>query len=266
MNYRLKEFLDHIYEKYNHRGFVSPDPLQTLYEFSSPEDIEIAGIIASSFAYGRVMQILATLKKIFARLGSSPADYLDSASETTIQKDFSDIIHRFTTPQETIGLFTAMKRLRSEFGNLENLILARKCETVREMQVVLVSNLLNKAGLEKSSLLPDPRRDSACKRLNLMFRWLVRADSVDLGIWKSISPSVLTVPLDTHMFKVAHLLELTSRNDAGHKTALEITKAFGALTPEDPVKYDFALTRFGIHPDFNYRDFHEEKNSFDSEF
>lgn len=265
MNYRLKEFLDHIYEKYNHRKFVSPDPLQTLYEFSRPEDIEIAGVIASSFAYGRVKQILSTLEKIFSRFGPSPADYLESTQETSIEKDFSDIIHRFTTPQETAGLLISIKRLKSEYGNLENLIIQSKCETVREMQVILVSKLLDTGGFEKSSLLPDPRRDSACKRLNLMFRWLVRKDSVDLGIWKSISPAVLTIPLDTHMFKVAHLLELTSRNDAGHKTALEITQAFAAAAPEDPVKYDFALTRFGIHPDFNYRDFHEEKNSFDSE-
>ena len=102
-----------------------------------------------------------------------------------------------------------------------------------------------------SYLLPSPEKGSACKRANLMLRWLVRTDAVDPGCWDRVPKRKLLVPLDTHMFRIAKELELCSRSSANLNAVLEITRAFAAFAPEDPVKYDFALTRFGIHPVVN---------------
>jgi uncharacterized protein (TIGR02757 family) len=104
-------------------------------------------------------------------------------------------------------------------------------------------------GCQTTYLVPSPAAGSACKRLNLYLRWVVRRDDVDPGGWEGIAPSKLVVPLDTHMFRICRSLGMTARNQADLKSALEITQAFRAIVPEDPVRYDFALTRLGIRSD-----------------
>ena len=102
-----------------------------------------------------------------------------------------------------------------------------------------------------SSLLPDPDRGSACKRLHLFLKWMVRVDAVDPGGWTVLPPSALVVPVDTHMHRIGLALGLTERGQADIRTALEMTEAFSLVRPDDPVRYDFALTRFGIRPDLD---------------
>jgi len=103
-------------------------------------------------------------------------------------------------------------------------------------------------------LLPLPRLGSACKRLNLFLRWMIRKDDVDPGGWENIPLSKLIIPLDTHMHKIGILTGLTSRKQANMRTAFEITDGFKKLVPEDPVKYDFSLTRIGIRGDANFEE------------
>jgi len=108
------------------------------------------------------------------------------------------------------------------------------------------------------SLVPSPTGGSACKRLNLFLRWMVRSDEVDPGGWENVSASKLIVPVDTHMHKICHLLGLTTRRQADMRAATEITSAFRSIAPTDPVRYDFSLTRLGIRKDADMAAFLEQ--------
>ncbi len=136
-------------------------------------------------------------------------------------------------------------RLQERHGSLGAFVSHEvSCSGLLEAQRLLVHGILDSAG--PTSLLPCPTRGSCCKRLNLWFRWMVRSDAVDPGGWVGVSPSVLLVPLDTHMWKVGRSLGFTARKCPDLKAVLEITDGFRGLCPCDPVRYDFTLTRFGI--------------------
>jgi len=141
----------------------------------------------------------------------------------------------------------------NEFGSLEACFLADgEAEMdMRGAEAAFAARLCRMFPEGESTLLPSPEHGSACKRLNLMLRWLVRCDEVDPGGWTEVPASALIVPLDTHMHRIARRLGLTRRKSADWKTAEEVTKAFAKYVPDDPVRYDFPLTRFGIHPDFD---------------
>jgi uncharacterized protein (TIGR02757 family) len=147
------------------------------------------------------------------------------------------------------GLLGGIKRLRERHGTLENAFAfglgARDRSTVPAL-ASFVDGLQDGSSSARNSLLPCPRAGSACKRLHLYLRWMVRSDRVDPGCWPRVSPALLVVPVDTHMFRIARNLGLTARRQADLKTALEITHAFKRFAPDDPARYDFALTRLGM--------------------
>ena len=95
-------------------------------------------------------------------------------------------------------------------------------------------------------LVPIPEKGSAAKRLHLFMRWMIRKDAVDPGGWDDLSPSRLIVPVDVHMHRICTHLAFTQKKQANLKTAVEVTQCFRKIMPQDPVKYDFALTRIGI--------------------
>ncbi len=149
------------------------------------------------------------------------------------------------------ALLTGIKRAMAVHGSLERLFaagLSRGDATVLPALARFVGELRSSAGSALPSLLPSPADGSACKRLNLFLRWMVRRDAVDPGPWTTVPASRLVVPLDTHMFRIARGLGLTQRRQADLKSALEITAGFRALRPEDPVRYDFCLTRLALNP------------------
>jgi uncharacterized protein (TIGR02757 family) len=251
---RAYDLLEELYASYNRREYVSPDPLEFLYLYDSPADREVVGLIASSLAYGRVASILASARKVLSVLGRNPADSLASSSEAALMDRLSGFKHRFAGDREVALFLCGIGRALREHGSLERLFCSRTRPPVpgEERGWILsamdafASSILGYGGLDSSHLLPRASKGSACKRLALYIRWMTRSDDVDPGGWSGVSPCDIIVPLDTHMFHIASGLGFTSRSSADGRAALEATASFGALRPDDPVRYDFALTRFGI--------------------
>ncbi len=249
---------EQLYERYNRREFVHPDPLEFLYDYDDPADREIVGLIASCLAYGRVGQILRSVSVVLDRLGPSPAKFLQNTAPGKLGKLFGDFKHRFATGEHLAALLAGIKKTISRHGSLERCFSSSVSKADSDILPALCGffgELKNSACSDFGHLLADPARKSACKRLNLYLRWMVRCDSVDPGGWTSVSPSNLLIPLDTHMYRIGRAFGLTQRKSANLQTALEITSAFRKITPEDPVRYDFALTRLGIRTDTDLGEF-----------
>lgn len=247
-----KPRLDKLYRAYNSREWVHPDPLEYLYQYRNPLDQEIAGLIASSLAYGRVAQILKSVEWVLDKMGPSPYQFLQCTTPRSLQKIFGDFKHRFTTSEELIALFTGVKSVMACYGSLYACFLygfKADDEDILPALSRMVRELTTSFNGRCNSLLPLPERGSACKRLNLFLRWMVRKDHVDPGGWRDVPAAKLIVPLDTHMYRICFSLRLTSRKNADMRTAMEITRAFRSVQPRDPVRYDFALTRLGIRKD-----------------
>ena len=243
----LKDKLECIYLKYNKREYVDPDPLLFLYDYPEKKNREIAGFIAACLAYGRVEQIMKTVSHILGKLVPFPFDYLMSRTKEDIAEDFKGFRYRFASDVHLTGLLWGIREVLKQFVSLENCFnagMTAKDETVLP-GLSFLSQQINPAK-EIGHLLADPQKKSACKRSLLFLRWMVRQDQVDPGGWGEASPSQLIVPLDTHMHKIGTMLGFTRRKGADMKTALEITQGFKKVLREDPVKYDFCLTRFGI--------------------
>lgn len=250
--YLYKQF-EKLYLDYNRIEFVHPDPLEFVLRFTDRADQEIAGLIASGLAYGRVGQILSSLERIFSVL-NRPSVALANLSRKDLMDALGDFRHRWSTGEEVVDLLNGISILREEYGSLERCFLKglkRDDPDVINSLAAFVERLHLASGRRASSLLASPSQGSACKRMFLYLRWMVRNDVVDPGTWESISSAKLIVPMDVHMHRVSHRLGLTSRRQADLKSALQVTCFFRHLVPEDPVKYDFTLTRPGIRPDMD---------------
>lgn len=250
--------MEALYRRYNRKDYIHPDPLELVHRYCEPMDREIAGLVAACLAYGRVRQILASVSCVLERMHPSPGRFLLENSQDRIDSIFGSFKHRFSTGAELSALLGSMREMLLRFGSLEACFLAG-CRPEDETVFPALENFAHRlrcacpVGLE-GMLLPRPAKGSACKRLHLFLRWMVRDDAVDLGVWKGVDPSQLLVPLDTHMFRIASGLELTTRRQADLRAAFEITAAFRTISPEDPVKYDFALTRLGIRDGVDIHD------------
>ena len=253
-----KEKFDEIHRLFHQRAFVHPDPLEFLYDYPDLRDREIVGLTASSLAYGRVGQILKSTSSVLERLGKTPHAFLLNTSLERLLSIFSDFKHRFTTGEELAFMLWGARRIFQQYGSLHGCFSTVFCQEDDTVWPALSRfvRLLDVRGPEcRNSLLPSPDKGSACKRLNLFMRWMVRDDEIDPGGWHRIPASRLIVPLDTHMHRIGRMLHLTNRKQADMRTAIEITKAFRRIVPEDPVRYDFALTRLGIRDDIDSESF-----------
>ena len=251
----LAEQLEKLYVQYNRREAVHPDPIEFLYDHDDLRDREVVALIASALAYGKVAQIMKSVAGVLERM-PSPADFLSDASERTLRRTFADFRHRFAGGKELAAFLSGIKHALNQYGSLQACFkarLSRDDETVLPALSAFVRELTFLSGGRPGHLLPSPTKGSACKRLNLFLRWMVRRDKVDPGGWKGISRSKLIVPLDTHMYRIARILGITVRRQANMRTALEVTAAFREVAPVDPVRYDFALSHLGMrnHPDLD---------------
>lgn len=244
-----RPLFEKIYSEYNKREYVAPDPLQFLYEYKTAEDREIVGLIASSLAYGRVAQILKSVQKVLDVLTDSPCEYLKNADPSQWANDLRGFVHRFTDENEMVAFLNGIARILRDGGSIESLFCSHFNGNLEVAAEKFVHDFLGYACRDKMYLIPSPAKGSACKRLALYLRWMVRCDDVDPGGWSEISPSNLVVPLDTHMFNICTTFGMCGRKSADGKSVREITDAFRIISPEDPVRYDFALTRFGIRND-----------------
>jgi uncharacterized protein (TIGR02757 family) len=227
--------------------------------YESVADREIAGLIASSLAYGRVVQILRSASTVLDRM-QSPLRYLTDSSRRSITREHLGFKHRFTTDRELSALLIGIKNIVESYGSLEACFKAGCSDGEPDICASLckfVDELRSGSGSECGSLLPDPRKGSACKRLNLYLKWMVRKDEVDPGGWDCVDASDLIVPLDTHMHRIGGLLGMIKTKQANMKAAKELTGGFRKFAPDDPTKYDFALTRLGMEYGMRISDYIE---------
>jgi uncharacterized protein (TIGR02757 family) len=255
---KFLDILDELYRMYNRRQFVSPDPLQFLYSYDDPADREVVALIASGLAYGNVRQIIASVAKVLAIMGDRPARFVVDTSPDQMRKALRGFRHRFNTGAELAALLGGLRHVLKEHGSLGRFVagsVGPRDESILPAMTAMTHELHRRAGGPWNHLLCDPTRGSACKRLNLMMRWMSRRDDVDLGDWPDVPPRLLLVPLDTHMHRICRSLGASARNQTGVRTVLEITAAFRAIAPDDPVRYDFCLTRLGIRREFTTTQF-----------
>lgn len=243
----LAPHLERLYAQYTLRSFVDPDPLAAVYRFSRPEDQEIAGLLSAAFAFGNVKQILVALGQIFTQL-PEPRRNLEAMSHKQLTRRFTGFQYRYIKQDQLLALLAGVQALLKEYGGLGGAFeqqLSPDDSCVASALAKWIALLDTAGGVKQNYLLPSPLRGSACKRLFLYLRWMIRHDPVDLGLWP-VPARLLVVPLDTHMHQMALALGLTHRKNASLSTALEVTEQFRRICPEDPVRYDFALTRLGI--------------------
>jgi uncharacterized protein (TIGR02757 family) len=248
----LKRFLENLYFRYNRRRFVHPDPLEFLYRYDDILDREIAGMVASTLAFGKVEQILKSVSAILEFMGDKPRRFLEGATRKSLDRNFSGFKHRWVTGRDISSMLFGIKHVMEKYGSLHECFTSFSNdddETILPALSSFANELKITCNGMRKGLLPSPEQGSACKRLNLFLRWMVRRDNVDPGGWDDIPKTRLIVPLDTHMHRICLSLGLTKRKQADMRTACEITGAFRKISPADPVRYDFALTRTGIRKD-----------------
>jgi len=252
------EILEELYERYNRPEFIHPDPLEFVYRYESAEDREIAGLIAAVLAYGNVKQIIRSADNALSRMGDSPRDFVERVPEDKFDGYFADFKHRFTDGTQMAELLVGLKRIIARHGSIRQCFeshISPDNETYIPALTGWSDEILADFEGGCSYLLPSPVRGSACKRSNLYLKWMIRKDAVDAGVWEGLSPAKLIVPIDRHMDRICRSIGLTSRKQADLKTAIEVTEGFRAFVPEDPAKYDFAITRLGIRDDCDPSDF-----------
>lgn len=246
---RTRDRLEDLYQQFHHPRFLGSDPLQVVYAYADPTDRQIIGLIAALLAYGNVRAILGGIAQVTTRLTPRPHEYLLNSSPAAIERDFRAFRYRVTSGQEMAALLVGVRKMLIAHGDLHAGFAAQLRDeepTVIGAMGRWVDELTRAAGHPLMHLLPHPSRGSACKRLCLYLRWMVRHDAIDPGGFAAVSPAKLVIPLDTHMHAMARRLRLTRRRTPTLPTAMDITAAFRRLCPDDPLRYDFCLTRPGI--------------------
>ena len=229
-------------------AITATDPVEYVNLHKNVRDREIAGLVASSLAYGKVSQIRRDCETALGIMGP-PRAYVDAGDRRRFERDFRGFKHRFTTGDEMAALLAGVKAAIDNYGSLEKCFVSGLQEddpTIVGALGLFVSTLTKFFDGGESYLLPHPSKGSACKRLCLYLAWMTRKDEVSPGGWENVPASKLLIPLDTHMHQIALAAGLTRRRQANLTTTLEVTAAFAKICPEDPVRYDFALTRLGI--------------------
>ena len=252
----LASFLDDIYASCASAVRLRRDPLALVVEYAEVGDREIAGLVASTLAFGSVDLILRACRAALYPLGPSPRMALSAMSEADIAEAWAGFQYRYCFPKDMTALMRATRRALDESGSLEAFF--RKGDAGGAEVTAAVGSFARRlkalsegaGGSIRGNLLPEPSGGSACKRLFLYLRWMVRRDAVDPGGWTGLDPARLVVPMDTHMARVCSTrLGFIPKPAADLAAALAATAGFRLYAPDDPVKYDFALTRPGIDPE-----------------
>lgn len=255
---KLKAVLEAAYADHHSQVSLAKDPISLVHAFADPRDQEIAGFLCALIAYGNVATILKSAKALLTPLGPSPYQTLLHYSKPVPLSGFK---HRFTIGADFEIVFHWIHCVLAEHGTLESFFVGESPAStpMRELLSSFVSRFtslgvpaeLKAARVARQRqlkyLLPDPARGSACKRLNMFLRWMVRPkDGIDLGLWKSLSPSSLILPLDTHVLQTIGQLGWTSSEQATWKMAEMATLKLKKLCPEDPIRYDFSLCHLSM--------------------
>lgn len=269
---KLKKILDKLYAQYNFRERFIHDPIIYVKKYDTPQDQEIAALIASSFAYGNVKIFNSVLGRVFEAMENSPSEFIKMFHPEKDRKRFGFFKYRFNTASDLICLLYFIQFIIERYGMVKNLFLQYYSEDYEDIELPLEKFInylfsINSSPVFRNGILPAsfrflfprPSSGSSCKRLNLFLRWMVRrGDCIDFGIWEEVSPSRLIIPLDTHTARVSRLIGLTSLKSPGWSMAKDITTNLRKLDPSDPVKYDFVICHLGISGECP-RKFNEEK-------
>ena len=249
----LQSFLDEKVTQYNTRDFIDSDPVQIPHLFTQKEDIEIAGFLAATIAWGNRKMIIKNAHRMMKLMGNSPYDFVLSHQEKDL-KDLESFVHRTFNGQDFIVFIKGLQHIYQKHNGLEA-VFAKNQETLSMQKSIhefkkVFFNVPHTPRTQKH--ISDPLNNSAAKRINMYLRWMVRQDTkgVDLGIWKSISPAALSCPLDVHSGNVARKLGLLLRKQNDAKALAELDTQLRILDPNDPVKYDFALFGLGVFEGF----------------
>ena len=246
-----KEYLDNLVNTYETADFIKDDPVQFPHRFNKKEDIEIAAFIASIFAYGKREAFISKLNMLFERMNNRPYEFLINFDEnSTIVDDFD---YRFSVGIDLKQILLILKNLYNNGDSLESLFAYgwNLYKNVAGMLCVVVDYFYSRVTLPVTKgfyhLLPDPAKKSACKRLNMLLRWMVRKSAVDLGIWSFMPAGELLIPLDVHVAKISRSLGLLARKQNDYTAVKELTDKLKEFDPSDPVKYDFAMFGYGVN-------------------
>ena len=256
----LKRALKRLYATMDER-YLRSDPLEYVRRYKTRSDIEVVGFVASALAYGNVRGIRNSIETVLWRMQPGPHKFIMQTPPAKMLETFGDFKHRFNSGRDVACMLYFLRQAFEKHKSLENLFAAHYNSKDTDIGPALTcfveemlsydhapfyrgKNLPKGAGVRR--FFSSPKDGSACKRLNLFLRWMIRSDKLDLGVWKKIPASKLILPLDTHNMRVSQRLGLTRRKTANWKTAAEITAVFRTIDPRDPVKFDFSLARPGI--------------------
>lgn len=254
---RYRGILDAQYEDFN-RDDSAADPIHLVRRYRDPADREIAGFCAAALAFGRVGSVIQSIERLFAIVGPAPRAFVERFVPAAHPR-LRPLVHRWVNGRDLAALLLILRRMIEEAGSLEGFFLQgfsgtdpdvgpaldMFCRRALEFDLSAVYGR-RRGRLGVCHFFPRPSGGSACKRLNLFLRWMIRHDAVDLGVWSRVPASKLVVPLDTHVIRLGKCLRLTTRTTPGWKMAAEITDGLRALAPDDPVRYDFSLCHIGM--------------------
>lgn len=252
--HQLKDFLDSKVMEYNNPRFIESDPILVPHSFSKKEDVEIAGFLTASIAWGNRKSIINNAKQMVQLLDHAPHDFIINHQEQDLEK-LLPFVHRTFNGDDCIQFVRSLQHIYLNHGGLERVFAFH----AQDHSLQNAIHQFKQTFFEIEHLprtqkhVSDPHKGSAAKRINMFLRWMVRKDQagVDFGIWKSLKPSQLSCPLDVHSGKVARSLGLLHRKQNDAKALVELDTSLRSLDPNDPVKYDFALFGLGVFEKFN---------------
>lgn len=246
-------FLNEKVIQYNQPGFIDPDPISIPHQFTLKEDVEIAGFLAATIAWGNRRMIVKNANKMVQLMGNSPYDFVMEHDETQLER-LDGFAHRTFNAEDFKCFIKSLKNIYSNHNGMESVF--EKYQTKNSIQPAIHEFKKVFFSIEHpprtQKHISDPYKKSAAKKINMFLRWMVRNDKrgVDFGLWESISPSILSCPLDVHSGNVARKLGLLHRKQNDDKAVAELDESLRWLDPNDPVKYDFALFGLGVFEGF----------------
>jgi uncharacterized protein (TIGR02757 family) len=255
---RLAATLDRLYVGFNAPDSAA-DPIQIVRRFDEPDDREIVAFVASALAFGRVASVLQSIERVLAILGPRPASYVRRFDPVRRASAFAGVGHRWIREPDVVALTWVLRQMCDEAGSIEGFFAKGHDPAAADVGPALDSFSTRALALDLrraygrtpqrpgvAYFFPRPSAGSACKRLNLFLRWMVRRDALDLGLWTRPAAAQLVVPLDTHVIRVGRCLGLTRYVSPGWAMARDITASLRRLDPHDPVRYDFSLCHLGM--------------------
>ncbi len=252
--HHLRELLEHNLQKYNTRSFIENDPISIPYRYSKLQDIEISGLFAATFSWGQRKTIIGKSSELMRLMHDAPHEFVINHTEQDLQL-LMDFKHRTFNYTDLLYFIHFLKNHYTKHQSLEELFIpGEESENVKRGIENFHTHFIADEFFppRTGKHIASPAKNSACKRINMFLRWMVRKDEsgVDFGIWKRIKPHQLICPFDIHVEKVVRKLGLVTRKQVDWMAAEELTKNLKQLDPDDPVKYDFALFGMGMDGDY----------------